>query len=158
LLVWSGVASAQSKRKAPKKPAKPAATTVSVDFDEAPQEELRDDAFYARPIEQAFKNSPIAVGLASGADAINRSVESLMDSLFYSLLDNEANLRIYEDEAWFNTRMSRELYSTPSGAYVVVERIGFGPRYGKELWRVQDVPVSIGIDNSVEVLQIYLRT
>ncbi len=149
---------AQSKASGAKKAKQAPETTVAVDFDEAPKEEVRDDAFYARPIEQAFKNSPIAVGLASGADAINRSVESLMDSLFYSLLDNEFNLRIYEDEAWFNTRLSRELYSTPSGAYVVVERIGLGPRYGKELWRVQDVPVSIGIDNSVEVLQIYLRT
>lgn len=132
---------------------------VQIDFsgeDEAASKK-EDQAFYAPPIELIFQNQAIANGLASGADAINRSVESLMDSLFYSVLDNEINY-YFTDDVWMSTTIKRDLYSTPSGAYVVVDRFLLGPRYSKELWRIHDIPINLGVDGTVEVLQIYLRT
>ncbi len=132
---------------------------VQIDFtgedDAAAKQE--DQAFYAPPIEMIFQNQAIANGLASGADAINRSVESLMDSLFYSVLDNELNYYV-TDDYWLSTTIKRDLYSTPTGAYVVVDRFQLGPRYAKELWRVHDIPINLGVDGTVEVMQIYLRT
>lgn len=134
-------------------------TSVNIKFDDVNEsEEPEDGAFpYAPPIEQLFSNPAIAHGLASGADALNRSVESLMDSLFYSILDSEKNFYM-TDDAWFNTTLKRDVYSTPSGAFVVMDRFQLGPRYAKELWRLHNVPISLGIDGTVEVLQIYLRT
>lgn len=140
-------------------PAKNQDTSVNIKFDaeREPEAEREGVLAYAPPIEQLFQNPAIASGLASSADAINRSVESLMDSLFYSILDNEKNLHI-TDEAWFSTSLKRDVYSTPSGSYVVMDRFQLGPRYAKELWRIHDIPISLGIDGTVEVMQVYLRT
>ena len=115
------------------------------------------DIFYAPPIELFFQNPAMQANLAGGIDELNRSVETLMDSLFYALMDNKSELHI-NDFAWFNMALTRKLYSTPAGAYVVIDRFSFGPRYERPLWHMQDVPVTLGVDGSIEAEQIYLRT
>lgn len=130
--------------------------TVRIDYDEADDKPPPDDSYF-EPIEQIIQNPALIGGLAANADAINRSVESLMDSLFYSLLDNERKFYI-NDDAWFGIQLKRDVYSTPSGAYVVIDKIALGPRYAKELYKVHEIPISLGIDGTVEVLQINLRT
>ncbi len=135
-----------------------APTEVKIDFAEPERESDDGGAFpYAPPIEQIFQNPAIATSLASGADALNRSVESLMDALFYSLLDTEKNF-YFTPHIWLGATLKRDVYSTPSGAYVMVDRMVLGPRYAKELWRVHGIPVALGVDGSVEAMQIYLRT
>jgi hypothetical protein len=145
----------------PTVPAAPPPSTddakVHIEFDERSEPDEDATQSYFQPIEQLFQNPAIATGIASGADALNRSVESLMDSLFYSLLDNEQNFHV-TDDFWYTAALKRDVYSTPAGAYVIVERFALGPRYAKELWRVHNVPVSLGVDGTVEVLQVYLRT
>lgn len=108
-------------------------------------------------ISQIFKNPALVSGIASSADAINRSIESLMESLFYNLLDNEIKYPTTE-HSWMSLGVRRDVYSADKGAYVVVDRVGLGPRYSKELWRVQKLPITLGADGTVEVLDIYLRT
>jgi len=108
-------------------------------------------------INQIFKNPALASGLASSADAINRSIESLMESLFYSLMDNELKYPTTE-HSWMSLGVKRDVYSADKGAYVIVDRVGLGPRYSKELWNVQKVPIVLGAEGTVEVLDIYLRT
>jgi hypothetical protein len=112
---------------------------------------------YSPPIEQLLQNPALAGGIESGSEALNKSVESLMDSLFYSMLDNERNIPI-TDNSWFNIGLDRRVYSTPSGSYVVTDRFKLGPNYFKELWRAHNVPINLGVDGRVEVLQIYIRT
>lgn len=129
---------------------------VEVDYDE-PAPEEPDALRYAPPIEQLLQNPALAGGIESGSDALNKSVESLMDSLFYSILDNEKNIPITE-HSWFNVGLDRRVYSTPRGSYVVTDRFRLGPNYFKELWRAHDIPINLGIDGRVEVLQIYIRT
>ena len=130
-------------------------TSVQITFDESDSED--NSQSIAPPIEQLFKNPALSAGLASGADAINRSVESLLDALFYSLLDNDLRYDM-TDHSWFSANLQRDVFSAPSGAYIVVDRIDMGPRYSREMWRVHDIPVTLGVEGSVEVLQIYLRS
>ncbi len=130
--------------------------SVEVVYEDNSKEDKIDDSF-SEPIEQLFKNPVLANGIASGSDAINRSIESLMDSLFYSLLDNELKWNLTSDAA-FAIGFRRDLFSTQSGAYVVVDRMSLGPRYSKALGNVAKLPITLGTDGSVEVLQIYLRT
>ena len=115
------------------------------------------DIFNAPPIELFFQNPALQASLAGGIDELNRSVENLMDSMFYAIMDNKADLYI-NDFAWFNAGLTRKLFSTPSGAYVVIDRFNFGPRYSRALWHMQDVPITLGIDGTIEAEQIYLRT
>lgn len=131
---------------------------VKIDYSEESEEinNLVDESAYFKPFEQILQNPALLTSISGGADALNRSVESLMDSLFYSVLDNEQNFYI-NDNVWFNTALKRDVYSTTQGSFVVVDRLNLGPRYSKELWRIHNVPISLGIDGSVEVLQIYLR-
>lgn len=118
---------------------------------------VKSEEVFAEPIEELFKNPALANGIASGSDAINRSIESLMDSLFYSALDNELKYDLTEN-SWFSLGLRRDLYSTQSGAYVVVDRMTLGPRYSKAIGEIAKLPITLGSDGSVEVLQIYLRT
>jgi hypothetical protein len=129
--------------------------SVEVEFDEDGPEFVESKSF--PQIDELFKNPALVSGLASGADAINRSIESLMESLFYSLLDNEIRwpLTAHSD---FAAGMRRDVYSASLGAQVVVDRIDFGPRWSRELWRVQKLPIVLGADGTVDILDIYLRT
>ena len=132
---------------------------VKIDFDAPPKAVRGDDGEIApglAPIDDIFRNPAVAANLASGVDAINRSVDTFMEQVFYSLLDNERNVDL-TGQIWLNARLSRKLFSTPTGAYVVVDRFDFGPRYLKELWRVQNIPITLGADGTVDLLQIYLR-
>ena len=130
---------------------------ISIEFTEEKPSIEDDSAFFSAPLEQLFRNPVLVSGLASGADAINRSVESLMDTLFYGLLDHEFELKL--SKYWFfGSKIQRDVFSAPNGSYVVVDRIQLGPDYRRELWRAHDIPVSLGINGSVELLEIYLRT
>lgn len=112
---------------------------------------------YYSGFERIFRNPALASGIASGSEAINRSIESLMDALFYSLLDNEF---VYDlsDDSQFVADLRRDLYPTPAGGYVVIDRVALGPSYNKVMTEVQKVPISLGVDGRVNVFDIYLRT
>ena len=107
-------------------------------------------------IERLFKNPAIASGIASGADALNRSVETLMDSVFYSLLDQEISLP-EQSPLSLKVGYSRELYPTPRGDYIVSERFDMGPSYGTNLGQLGTIPVNLGINQRVSVYDLYLR-
>jgi len=69
---------------------------VIIDYKPSAEEETLDEPSYLQPIEQLLQNPALITSLTSNADAINRSVESVMDSLFYSLLDNERAFKLTE--------------------------------------------------------------
>jgi hypothetical protein len=135
----------------------PGETSVTVHFDPKPEKEATGDDGYLPRIEELFQSGALVNGINSGADAINRSVESLMEAVFYNLMDHEVradNTR----ESWISLLANRNVFSTSTGSYVIVDKIAFGPRYLKELWKIHDVPISLGADGSVEMLEIYPRS
>jgi hypothetical protein len=111
----------------------------------------------ARPIERLFKNPVFASGISSGADAINHSIDSLMESLFYGMLDNKIAWPLTGSSS-INLNATRDVFSARSGAYVVVDRLGIGPSYSRELYRYNDIPVTLGAHQSSDVYDIHLRT
>lgn len=130
-------------------------TTTTIEFDEV--EKPTDARSEAAPIERILRNPVLSSGIASGADAINRSINSLMESLFYKLMDNEFRYPL-TGSADVVLGLNRDVYVAENGAYVVVDRFGIGPDYGKEIYRYNDIPVKIGASQKTEVFDIYLRT
>ena len=131
-------------------------SSVEVVYEAEPVKSSEKSSYY-EPIDRIFKNPALASGIASGAEAINRSVETLMDALFYSILDNELRWDL-TDHAWFNVNLQRDVFTTNSGADVVVDRVALGPEYLRRVSNLQSLPVNIGVKGTVDVLQIYLRT
>ena len=108
-------------------------------------------------VNRLLSNPIFASGLSTGADAINRSIDSLMSSLFYSLLDNNLPFPL-TSSAGITLGLTRDVYSARNGAYVVVDKMGISPGYGRELARFNGIPIVLGAKQSTEVLDIYLRT
>lgn len=142
------------KKKAPEKKSTDS-TSTSIDYDEneKPSEQKNDSP----AVERILRNPVLAGGLNSGADAINRSINSLMSSLFYKLMDNEFRYPL-TGSANMMIGFNRDVYTAENGAWVVVDRFGMGPEYGKELYRYNDIPVNLGATQKSEVFDIYLRT
>lgn len=113
--------------------------------------------FFLPRIEKIFANPSLVANLEKGADAINKSIESLMDSLFYSLLDNELRLDVSEF-TWISTGMSRRVFTTERGNYVVVDRFHYGPQLLKPISEIAGIPIYFGASGDADVLEIYLRT
>ena len=111
----------------------------------------------ARPIDRLFRNPVLASGLSSGADAINHSIDTLMESLFYGLLDNKLKWPL-TGSADINLGLTRDVFTARSGAYVVVDRLGIGPGFSRELYRYNEIPVMLGAQQSTDVYDIYLRS
>jgi hypothetical protein len=140
----------------PAKQAAPTETTSTViEYDD----ETPDDPDQAsgRPIERLFKNPIFASGISSGADAINQSIETLMESIFYNLMDNKLKWPL-TDTANMTLGFTRDVFSARSGAYVIVDRFGLGPEYNRELYRYNGIPINLGANQSTDVYDIYLRT
>jgi len=122
-----------------------------------PDAEVEPEHQAAFSVEALFKNSFMASGLASGTDALNRSLESLMHAIFYGLMDNEFRFPTGKFTA-IGLDLNRDVYSTRQGPFVVVDKITAGPRYSHQLYNVQDIPVTASGDAGVDALDIYLRT
>ena len=107
--------------------------------------------------DKLFNDPAWESGIATGAKSLNHSIDLLMETIFYNLLDNQL---IYDvnDTAQFALGLKRDLYSAQTGQYVVVDRFSIGPRYLKEMMKVQKIPLRIGGDVSTNVFSIYLRS
>ena len=133
-------------------------SVVKIDFSNPEEEkEGESESFYAPPIEFLFRNPAVQANLSAGVDAINSSVDTLMDSLFYSIMNNDTNFH-FNDFIWYNLNFRRRLFSTPAGYYVVVDRFQTGPVYNRVVWNRQNVPITFGVNSAVEAMQIYIRT
>jgi hypothetical protein len=134
-------------------PAEPLSTVV--ELDDPTSDDM--DRPATRPIDRLFRNPVLASGLSSGADAINHSIDTLMESLFYGLLDNKLKWPL-TGSADINLGLTREVFTARSGAYVVVDRLGVGPGFSRELYRYNEIPVMLGAQQSTDVYDIYLRS
>ena len=130
--------------------------TIEFHFDEQVLKSASDETSAFFGVERIFKNPAVVSGLANSADSINRSIESLMDALFYSILDNEIYFDLTKDSQ-FGWQLKRDLFSTNRDSYVIVERFKTGPRMYANLTAINQVPLDFSANSSINVLHIYLR-
>ncbi len=121
------------------------------------QEDARDELGYESGIERLFRNPVLASGLESGSDALNRSIESIMEVVFYSLLDNDISKEVTAS-ADMVTGLKRDLFNTTSGHYVVVDRFRMGPEYRRQLAEIQGLSLNLNISANANIYHIYLRS
>lgn len=133
-------------------PALAADEGVSIDYADEPEETESDYG-----INRIFRNPTLASGLASGAANINRSIDSLMENLFYNLMDQEVSYDV-TDNSQFRIGYDRDVYPVPDGSYVVVDRFAIGPDFLTPLTTLYRLPLNLGGQGQVNVLNIYLRT
>ena len=107
-------------------------------------------------VEKIFNNPALASGLDSGARSLNRSLDSIMEAVFYSIMDNEL---IYDvtDQSLFKATLTRNLHNTRDGNYVVVDRFSLGPEFSTPLTPLQRMNLNLGASQNVNVINIYLR-
>jgi hypothetical protein len=148
---WSEEIHAADAKTEPK-----AESSVEVIYDAEEPVEQEPTSFFPR-IEEIFENPALASGLASGAEALNRSIDSLMDAVFYSLLDNELRYKL-TDANIFSAKIQRDVYDTTAGQYIVVDRFSLGPEHSRLLRTLHNIAVTLGANGKVDVLQIYLRS
>ena len=108
-------------------------------------------------VEQLFENPRVLSGLQNTAEAINRSVETLMESIFYSLLDRKFQYPT-SPHISVNAHTERNVFNTANGAYVVVDRIDYGPSFRTPIGEFRNVPIFLGSYTQVDILDIYLRS
>ncbi len=102
-----------------------------------------------------LRNPAIANTLNLGTNLLNRSTETLMEVLFYSILDQKMSSRLTRDLK-FETELRRDLISLPNGSYVVVDKFLM-----VLLMIAYSLPYlcncSPGIDGRVGLQHIYVR-
>ena len=113
--------------------------------------------FFIPKIEQLFENPAFLSGLETSSAAINRSVESLMQSLFYNLLDQDFIYRLQEHST-FKASTNRLVFLTTMGSYIVVDRLDVGPEYLRQVAKKNKISVSAASNIAVNLLNISLKT
>ena len=108
-------------------------------------------------IESYFNNRDFLLQLNQGADLLNTSMDTLMQSMFYHLLDHVFYRNITEN-LFLTVSDEREVYSTESGAYVVVDKIQYGPEFYKQIANLHGLDVFLGAKSGVNLLDIRLRS
>lgn len=129
---------------------------VEVEWDEEKGSES-ESRVTSTGIDSLFKDPAFLTNISSGVDSLNRSIDSLMDALFYSLMDNRLSFDV-TDSSQFGVELKRDVYSTTFGEYVVADRFSLGPNYLVNLTSVNGIPVDLGANGTVNILNIYPRS
>ncbi|MCX6130513.1 MAG: hypothetical protein NTX25_15805, partial [Proteobacteria bacterium] len=98
------------------------------------------DEVYAS-INRMVQNPLLASGLVSGTESLNRSVESLMESLFYSIMDQDLRVSA-TDNMDITSEYKRDVHTANIGGYVVVDRFQLGPGFLKNLGEIRGLPLT----------------
>ncbi len=115
------------------------------------------EAGFYEPKEKIFKNPVLASGLVAGTDAINHAIDTFMESVFYSLLDNQINIPM-NDETSLQVNLNRDVYDAPDGMYVVVDRFSLGPQFLKQIGTIREVPINLGARTGFSFIDVQLRS
>ncbi len=130
---------------------------IKLDTEEIDKKSRQPENIYNRRLEEIFSNPSVVSGLNSGADLINQSVDALMESVFYRLLDNERTFAI-SDLTKITFGLDRQLFSTAFGGYLVADRMRINPNYSVSVYKVGAFPIIFGLDGFYEVGEIYLSS
>jgi hypothetical protein len=102
-------------------------------------------------------NRNLARGLASGVTSLNRTVDSLLESLFYGLMDQELRHDISDDAALV-ANYRRDVHPTGLGQYVVTDTFRLGPNFLKELGKIRGLPVTFQNQTQLFITNTSLRS
>ncbi|SME89017.1 hypothetical protein [Pseudobacteriovorax antillogorgiicola] len=108
-------------------------------------------------VQRVVKNPTLASGLTSGAKSINQTVDTLMETIFYSIMDQTFDIEFTADLD-LETNFSRDVNETSVGTYIVTDQFRIGPKYQKEINRIGNIPINLGSDGYLFVRNIYHRT
>lgn len=159
IIIWAAaqVAFANAENTSTSTASSTATDTGTATNAETNSDVAKDTDVFIPKIDDLFKNKAVLSGLESGAVAINHSVDTLMEALFYRLLDNEFRNEI-TGGYWFANGLARSIFSTSQGGYVVVDRVRAGPQYERQFAEALKIPLKIGGAAGVEMMDIYLRS
>gem|GEM_PF-951581 len=134
---------------------------ISYTYDESDLEQPSEELSYYSGIERMFKNPALQAGIANGAAALDRSIESLMEAIFYRMLDRQlvfkTNTSIIPNLN-FGVKLHRDVFNTAVGTYVVADQFSIGPQYLTKLRDIGQIPLNLQIDSNVNVYNIYPRS
>lgn len=108
-------------------------------------------------VNQVIKNPTLASGLTSGAQSLNKTVDTLMESIFYSIMDQTFDTK-FTNDLDLSTSFERIVNETALGTYVVSDHFRIGPNFQKEINRILDIPIELGSDGLLSVQNIYHRS
>ncbi|MFW7378081.1 MAG: hypothetical protein ACOH5I_04675 [Oligoflexus sp.] len=108
-------------------------------------------------ISSYIDNPALASGLVTGARTLNQSVDSLMESIFYNLMDQQFPLP-FGDNFSLVTQYERNLHETAFGTYIVVDQFRLGPRYSRGLGHFENIPIQLGAETGVDVINVTHRS
>jgi hypothetical protein len=128
-------------------------STISRDF----RKEEKSQAPGFEILNRSISNHAIASTLASNAGEINRTVESLMESLFYSIMDQTLSLRM-SDTLAARASYEREVQPTGIGTYVVYDRFRIGPDMLKPLGQIRALPLTFRNQNNLFLTNVSYRS
>lgn len=113
-------------------------STITKDFEL--EKEKQASAFEV--MNRMVQNRALATSLASGISSLNRTVDSLMEGLFYSLMDQD-NYTSATESLRMRSGYEREVFPTSLGSYVVVDRFELGPDFLKDLGKIKGLPLTL---------------
>ncbi|MFK7873194.1 MAG: hypothetical protein AB8C84_08485 [Oligoflexales bacterium] len=128
----------------------------NVEFIIKPQPQKNDLSDFPQ-IEQILSSQWLDSGISNSADIVNKSLDSLMQAIFYSTLDHETKLYL-TPKHFFYIGSQRDVFSSQIGAFIVKDTIALGPGYSTHL--LQQGPVKVGLDSStlLAMNEIYFHT
>lgn len=128
-------------------------TEISQDFRSEP--ERRVSTFDA--MNRVVQNRALASGLASGVNSLNRTVDSLMEALFYSVMDQSFSLTATDNLA-LTSGYERDVHGTSIGSYVVVDKFRIGPDFLKDLGQIRGLPLTFSNQTHLFITNATLRS
>lgn len=108
-------------------------------------------------LNRSIQNRALASGLASNANSINRTVDDLMESLFYSVMDQKLVWPATDTMA-LTTAYRRDVQATSIGTYVVVDNFRFGPDFFKEIGKIGGLPLGLQNQSSFFITNVTYRS
>ncbi|MBC7659722.1 MAG: hypothetical protein H7249_08430 [Chitinophagaceae bacterium] len=108
-------------------------------------------------LNRSIQNHAIANSLAANAGEINRTVESLMQSLFYSIMDQRATLTV-SDTLKGGVDYQRVVQATGIGTYVVFDKFRIGPEIIEPLGNIKGLPLTFRDQNKLFLTNVSYRS
>lgn len=111
-------------------------------------------------LQEAFsdiENKLVASTLRDGLKSLNDSIKTLMDSVFYSLMDRKVSLKINSNFS-LGANYDREVQETALGSYVVIDQFHIGPELFKNLADLGAAPLNLTSDGGLTVTNITHQT
>jgi len=116
-----------------------------------------DEAIVQPRIETYFNDRDLLSRLNLTADSLNASLDTLMESIFYHLLDQQFTQKISNGFRMVLT-LDRQVFSTALGAYVIADKLQYGPEHYKRISQIQGLDILLGAKAGVSIMDIRLQT